>query len=112
MRRSSANSVRTLLTVLLSGDIFIDRNQRQSAIETLNAVGYTLKKNNISLFMFPEGTRSGLSRPDLLPFKKGAFHLAIQSQLPIVPMVCENYHHVFDSKTRFDPDHLKAAGTC
>lgn len=38
----------------------------------------------------------------MLPFKKGAFHLAVQSQIPIVPVVCENYHRLFDGKTRFE----------
>ncbi|WFD35218.1 hypothetical protein MCUN1_002068 [Malassezia cuniculi] len=94
--------------MLLSGDIFIERNKRQSALETMRQVGETMKRNQISLFMFPEGTRSGLDRPDMLPFKKGAFHLAVQSQLPILPIVCENYHHLFDSKTRFDLGDLTA----
>ena len=34
----------------------------------------------------------------LLPFKKGAFHLAIQAQVPVVPVVCENYAHVLIMK--------------
>lgn len=38
----------------------------------------------------------------MLSFKKGAFHLAVQSQIPIVPVVCENYHRLFDGKTRFE----------
>lgn len=62
--------------------------------------------------MFPEGTRSGLAEPDMLPFKKGAFYLAVKSQLPIVPIVCENYHHLFDSKSRFDSGDLTAVGAC
>lgn len=37
-----------------------------------------------------------------MPFKKGAFHLAVQAQVPLVPVVCENYNRLFDGKTRFE----------
>jgi len=47
-----------------------------------------------SVFVFPEGTRSYFSKADLLPFKRGAFHLAIQAGVPIVPIVVGNYSHV------------------
>lgn len=50
------------------------------------------------MVIFPEGTRSHLETPDMLPFKKGAFHLAIQSQYPITPIVIENYSHLYSSR--------------
>lgn len=34
----------------------------------------------VSLWIFPEGTRSSGPEPGLLPFKKGAFHLAVQGE--------------------------------
>ena len=64
----------------------------------------------LSLWVFPEGTRSNLPFPDLLPFKKGAFHLAVQAQVPIVPVVCENYHRYFDGKTRFESGSVRIKG--
>lgn len=95
--------------MMLSGSAFIDRKNRSSALQTMNSIGQHMRKNNLMMFMFPEGTRSHFAKPDLLPFKKGAFHLAVQTQLPIIPVVCENYHSIYDSKTRFEPGHIRLA---
>ncbi|XP_020982794.1 1-acyl-sn-glycerol-3-phosphate acyltransferase-like isoform X3 [Arachis duranensis] len=50
-------------------------------------------RNNLSLIIFPEGTRSKNGR--LLPFKKGFVHLALQTRLPIVPMVLTGTHQAW-----------------
>lgn len=49
--------------------------------------------------MFPEGTRHG--GETLLPFKKGAFHLAIASQTPIQPVVVSRYYFLDTHPRRF-----------
>ena len=36
----------------------------------------------------------------MLPFKKGAFHLAVQGGFPIVPVVMENYNHLYSSRPK------------
>lgn len=36
----------------------------------------------------------------MLPFKKGAFHLAVQGQFPIVPMVMENYNSIYSPEEK------------
>lgn len=79
----------------LSGAVFVDRGNNARAVRSLTAAGELLKERNSSLWLFPEGTRS--LRPDayMRPFKKGAFHTAIQAQVPIVPVVCENYWRVY-----------------
>ncbi len=47
-----------------------------------------LKESDVSVWMFPEGTRS--RGRGLLPFKTGAFHAAIGAGLPIIPIVCSS----------------------
>ncbi|KAF8933874.1 1-acylglycerol-3-phosphate O-acyltransferase [Haplosporangium gracile] len=87
----------------LSNAIFIDRKNHKKAIEsTIQAVA-DMKKHNSGIWIFPEGTRSRLDKADLLPFKKGAFHLAIQAQLPILPIISEGYSHIYDSSKRSFP---------
>ncbi|AJU90585.1 unnamed protein product [Saccharomyces cerevisiae] len=74
----------------LSGTYFLDRSKRQEAIDTLNKGLENVKKNKRALWVFPEGTRSYTSELTMLPFKKGAFHLAQQGKIPIVPVVVSN----------------------
>lgn len=81
-----------------TGNIFIHREKRSSAIETMNKVGNIIKERKVSVWMFPEGTRS--RGRGLLPFKTGAFHLAISAGVPIVPIVCSNLHDKIDLNRR------------
>jgi len=48
--------------------------------------------------------------PNLLPFKKGAFHLAVQSGCPIIPVVCENYSKLLKKGKYFKRGTLKMKG--
>jgi lysophosphatidate acyltransferase len=49
----------------------------------------------------------------LLPFKKGAFHLALQAGVPIVPVVVQNYAHVLHLQDRtFEPGTIKVKVCC
>jgi len=75
----------------MSGAIFVDRGNSAKAHKSLEAAAEEMKREGISLMMYPEGTRHNEEVPTLLPFKKGAFHLAVQAGLPITPVVCENY---------------------
>jgi len=78
-----------------SGAVFLDRSSNVNAVKSLAAAGQTMKTRGISLWLFPEGTRSLSVENKLLPFKKGAFHLAVQAGVPIVPIVCENYSRLY-----------------
>ncbi|KAJ4479047.1 hypothetical protein J3R30DRAFT_2709636 [Lentinula aciculospora] len=81
--------------MVMSGAVFIDRGNNARAVRSLEAAGQLMKDRKISLWMYPEGTRHSSKEPDMLPFKKGAFHLAVQSSIPIVPIVTENYWRVY-----------------
>jgi 1-acyl-sn-glycerol-3-phosphate acyltransferase len=67
-----------------AGYISIDRANRVSAIESLNTAAQTIR-NGASVMIFPEGTRSRSGQ--IQPFKKGGFVLAVDAQVPIVPIL-------------------------
>jgi putative phosphoserine phosphatase/1-acylglycerol-3-phosphate O-acyltransferase len=69
------------------GTTFIDHSlpgQGRRAVESLVAE----IESNMSVAIAPEG-RASLT-PQLLPFKKGAFHLAAQARVPVIPIVIRN----------------------
>ncbi|USH02083.1 1-acylglycerol-3-phosphate O-acyltransferase [Grimontia kaedaensis] len=76
----------------LTGNILIDRNNRSKAVGTIGQVVDQIKDNDVSVWLFPEGTRS--RGRGLLPFKTGAFHAAIGAGVPIVPIVCSSTKHL------------------
>lgn len=56
--------------------------------------------SQVKLWIFPEGTRHNTG--EIHPFKKGAFHMAIRSQLPILPVVFSSYYFLSAEEKRFD----------
>lgn len=86
--------------MILSGTIFIDRADRAQAIKAFDGAAKVMKDKQQDVFMFPEGTRSYSAEPTLLPFKKGAFHMAVQGQVPIIPTVAENYSYILNVKAK------------
>jgi len=71
-------------TVLdVGGFVPVDRLDRRQSFDSLAQGAASLRAGN-SFLIFPEGTRSRSG--DLLPFKKGGFIMAIQAQVPIVPV--------------------------
>ncbi len=76
------------------GTLFVDR-ARGVQNKSLESVNEWLKKG-MSLIVYPEGTRSVDGK--LLPFKRGAFVMAIEAQVPIVPVVIEGSHELMPKK--------------
>jgi len=74
----------------VSGNILINRDNRKKAIKTIDQVVSSMKETGLSIWMFPEGTRS--RGRGMLPFKRGAFHAAVQAGVPIVPVICSSTH--------------------
>jgi 1-acyl-sn-glycerol-3-phosphate acyltransferase len=68
----------------IAGDIPVERGTRVSAAKAMRRCLEVLKRG-MSIIIFPEGTRS--TNGDLLPFKDGAFRLAIDAGVPILPLV-------------------------
>ena len=75
--------------LMASGTIFLDRTDKDKAIEAMKPAVESLK-TGMSVVIFPEGTRS--YDYTLGQFKKGAFHLAMQAGVPLVPIILKNAH--------------------
>lgn len=73
----------------LGGNVLVDRGNSWQARRAIQTTTRTLKEQNTSIWIFPEGTRN----PDaqLHAFKKGAFHMAVEAGVPIVPVCVSRY---------------------
>lgn len=68
----------------LTGQIFIKRQDSVRAVATLNRAYKKIRRQGLSLYVAPEGTR--IVGGQIGPFKKGAFRMALDLQYPIVPV--------------------------
>jgi putative phosphoserine phosphatase/1-acylglycerol-3-phosphate O-acyltransferase len=87
-KKEIKNSPLIGITLELAGTVFIDRENAASAIEAMQPLVDAMRNERKSVVIAPEGTRT--ISPKLAPFKKGAFHLAIQAGVPVVPIVIHN----------------------
>ncbi|WP_100656741.1 1-acylglycerol-3-phosphate O-acyltransferase [Alteromonas flava] len=74
----------------LSGNIMIDRKNSGKARDTLSQTAEKIRERKLSVWFFPEGTRS--YGRGLLPFKTGAFRLAQDTQTPLALVCASNTH--------------------
>ncbi len=77
----------------LSGHLRIDRSNREAAIQSMASLAEDVRRFGLSIFMWPEGTRARDGK--LLPFKKGAVHMALSTGLPIVPIIVTGAHRAW-----------------
>ena len=78
-----------------AGYISIDRSNRKSAFESLKEAAKKIR-NGASVLIFPEGTRS--RDGNIRPFKKGGFALAVDSGVPVVPIVIHGTWSIMPKK--------------
>lgn len=74
-------------TMEAAGFIMFDRSSREAGLEACELAAEDVR-NGYSLLIAPEGTRTYTSK--LKPFKKGGFHVAMQAEVPVVPIVIKN----------------------
>ncbi|KAM7033816.1 1-acyl-sn-glycerol-3-phosphate acyltransferase beta [Acridotheres tristis] len=86
------------LIMYLGGVIFINRKSTSSAKMVMSEVAKTMVAENVKVWVYPEGTRNCTG--DLLPFKKGAFHIAVQAQVPVIPVVYSSFTSFYNPKTK------------
>lgn len=82
-----------------SGGILIDRKNKRKAISQIDEGVRAIKEKKLSIGILPEGTRNR-SGKGMLPFKKGAFHLAVESQVPLIPIVIAEFGELANFKAK------------
>ena len=75
-----------------AGNVMIDRNKTTQALTGMSQAVDAIKSKQVSIWIFPEGTRNKAGK-GLLPFKKGPFHMAMQADVPLVPLICSPLSH-------------------
>lgn len=83
----------------VTGNILIDRSNNAGAVGRLREAEEAIRQRGVSVWIFPEGTR-GKEPGRLLPFKKGAFYMAVATGAPLVPVVAEPLRPFFDVTRR------------
>ena len=90
----------------LSGHLLIDRGNREKAVASMKELSKFVNDKKLSIWIWPEGTRSMDGK--LIPFKKGFVHLALATNLPIVPVIFHGAHKRWPAKTmQFYPGEVK-----
>jgi len=97
-RRIAILAKKSLFAIPIVGTAFrlaqfvpVDRGNAEQAAAAIDTAA-TFMRSGVSFLVYPEGTRSPDGR--LLPFRRGAFALAIKAGVPVVPVACSGAHRV------------------
>jgi len=89
------------LMALMNG-IFLDRKDLKQGLECILKAQSLIKDDHISVWIFPEGTRSkGADEKELLEFKPGSFRVATKTGAPIVPVFFSGTRDIFENHAPF-----------
>lgn len=77
----------------LCGTVWVDRSSVKGR-KAINDAGKHSKETGTSLWLFPEGTRHRGGNGELLDFKKGGFHVAMDAKMAILPVVISEYDDI------------------
>ncbi|PZC86986.1 hypothetical protein B5X24_HaOG201222 [Helicoverpa armigera] len=94
------------IVTYLCGSLFIDRKKPNEAYKVLESARQLMRQNKTKIWIFPEGTRNTKWDGKLLPFKKGAFNVAVSAQVPIIPLVYSPYYFIDKDKYIFNRGHM------
>ena len=102
-RRIAILAKKSLFAIPIVGTAFrlanfvpVDRQNRGQAAASIDVAAEEMK-HGVSFLIYPEGTRSADGR--LLPFRRGAFVLAIKAGVPVVPVACSGAHRIIPKKS-------------
>jgi len=98
--KSSLNSVPLFGYMYRNLHILVDRTDRQSKQKSIAEAKRRLEAGRWVVF-FPEGTIRHAIQPGLSDMKDGAFHLAVQAQVPIVPITLPYNWYIFPDDDTF-----------
>lgn len=76
----------------LTGNILIDRKNSNKAKDTILETAERIKNDGLSVWLFPEGTRS--YGKGILPFKTGAFRTAEKANVPVIPICASSADNI------------------
>lgn len=80
--------------------LFLNRSDVKEGLKMV-LKGIEQIKNNISMCIFPEGTRNTHPEEGMLPFKEGSMKMAEKTGCPVIPVAITNSHNIFEAHLPF-----------
>ncbi len=76
---------------------FLDRKDMRKGLETILTCIKNVKEEEVSYFIFPEGTRNDGEEGTLLPFHEGSLKIAEKSGCPVIPVAISNTQEILEA---------------
>ncbi len=87
--------------------LFLDRENMRQGVKTIMTAAEMARDEDISIFIFPEGTRNKGDETELAPFHDGSFKVAQRGKVPIIPVSFNNTAAVFEKHLpKITPQHV------